>query len=112
MAFSLRIVAKSKNGQTIVIEPSWWNTDELRMTYIFKKEVDNYYLDYFLNIDVQTFQNIMESQEKYRNKGIFGYQGWIEVNNRRKTELDNLIQNLQEDSTIKIWIYEWESGLD
>lgn len=111
MAFSLRITAKTKNGQDVELEPSWWNEEQLRSTYNFKKEL-NYFLDYFIYINKKTFLDIIESQEKYRNKGINEEEDWMEENDHTKAELDDLVQNLQEDSIIKIWIYEWESGLD
>lgn len=109
MAFALRITGKTKNGQEVEIEPSWWNIIELRITYDFKKEL-NYYLDYYLYVDKQTFQEIMRSQEKYRRKGIYKDEYWKEENQQTKSELDDFVENLQEDSTITIWIYEWESG--
>ena len=110
MAFALRVSGKTKNGQEIHIEPSWWNINELRSTYDFKEELD-YYLDCYLDVDKQTFQEIKESQEKYRKKGIYEDELWSGINDQTKDELDDLVQNLQEDSAIKIWIYEWESGL-
>lgn len=110
MAFALRITAKTKNGKEVEIEPSWWNTDQLRSTYNFKEELD-YYLDYYLYVNKQTFLDIMESQEKYRNREIYGNKDGVTIGDVTKAELDDLVQNLLEDSTIKIWIYEWESGL-
>lgn len=111
MAFALKIIAKTKNGEEIQIEPSWWNKGELRNNYEFKKEVNFHYFDYVLFVNKQNFQFIKESQEKYRNKGIYEYKGWIEVNNRTEARLENLLNELHEDSIVKIWIYEWESGL-
>ena len=110
MAFILKIVAETKNGQEIEIEPSWWNKDELKSSHSFKEEVNHNYLDYFLFVNKQTRGDIAQSQEKYRNKGIYEYEGWVKVNDRTKVELDELTQNLEEGSKIKIWIYEWESG--
>jgi len=112
MAFALRIVARTKNGHEVKIEPSWWDKDELRSTHNFTMEVNDYYLDYFLFVNLLTFQDIMESQEKYRTKGICEHEDWITDDDEKKAKLDELVQNLQEDSIIKIWIYEWESGLD
>ena len=112
MAFALRITAKTKLGQEVEINPSWWNKDELRQTHKFKKEINHNYLNYFLYVNKQTFLDIIESQDIYRNKGIYGYERWIKINDHVKAELEDLIHNLKEGSTIKIWIYEWESGLD
>ncbi|MFD0976832.1 hypothetical protein [Salinimicrobium gaetbulicola] len=110
MAFALRISGKTKNGQEVYIEPSWWNINELRSTYDFKEELD-YYLDCYLYVDKKTFLKIKESQDKYRRKGIYEDQLWILENDRTNSELDEFLQKLQEDSQITIWIYEWESGL-
>ena len=110
MAFSLTVSGRTKNGQEVEIKPSWWNINELRNTYDFKEELD-YYLDCYLYVDKQAFQEIMRSQEKYRRKGVYKNDYWMEENQRTDSELCDLIENLQEDSTITIWIYEWESGL-
>lgn len=112
MAFTLKIVAETKNGQEVEIEPSWWNKDELRSSHSFTEELNYNYLDYFLFVNKQTLGDIAQSQEKYRNNGIYEYEGWVKVNDKTKAELDELTQNLQDDSIIKIWIYEWESGLN
>ena len=112
MAFALRITAKTKNGKEVEIEPSWWNIDQLRSTHSFQEDISDYYLDYYLDVDIRTFKDIMEGQEKYRKKGVYGYKDWIEENDHTKDELVHLVQNLLEGTTIKIWIYEWETGLD
>lgn len=110
MAFALRITARTNNGKVVKIEPSWWNIDQLRSKYNFKEELD-YYLDYYLYVDKQTFQGIRESQEKFRKKGLYENELWIGLNNRTTTELDHLVNNIEENSTVEIWIYEWKSGL-
>jgi len=110
MAFALRICGKTKSGQVVETEPSWWNINELRSTYDFTEELD-YYLDCYLYVDKKTFLKIKKSQEKYRKKGIYEDELWSGINDQTKDELDDLVQNLQEGSSIKIWIYEWESGL-
>lgn len=107
MAFALRITATTKNGQEISIEPSWWNENELRSTYDFKEELD-YYLDCYLFVNKQTFQEIVESQEKYKNKPLYQDEYWKEENSQATSELAHLIQNLEKESTVEIWIYEWE----
>ncbi|GAB2777454.1 hypothetical protein [Salinimicrobium soli] len=110
MAFALRVSGTTKNGEEVQIEPSWWNINELRNTYDFTEELD-YYLDCYLYVDKQTLQEIMKSQEKYRRKESFKVDYWMEENQRTESELDHFVANLEKDSTIKIWIYEWESGL-
>ena len=54
----------------------------------------------------------MNSQEKYRNQGIYEYEGWIRVSDKTQEELDSLVNNLSDSDNIKIRIYIWESGLD
>lgn len=109
MAFALRVSGKTKNGQKVEIEPSWWNVNELRGTYDFKEELD-YYLDCYLYVDKKTFREIMKGQEKYRRKGTYKNEYWMVENDRANSELEHFIEELQEDSAIRIWIYEWESG--
>ncbi len=111
MAFAFRITASTNNGQEVKIEPSWWNIDQLRSKYNFKEEL-NYYLDYYLYVDKQTFQEIIKSQEKYNKKEIYDDELWNLENDQTTTELDDLVKNIEEDSTIEIWIYEWESVSD
>jgi hypothetical protein len=112
MAFALRITAKIKNGQEVEIEPAWWNINQLLRTHNFKEDSSEYYLDYYLYVNKQNFLNIIDSQEKYRKKEIYRDGFWILENNLRGSEFDHLVENLEEDSTIRIWIYEWESGLN
>lgn len=106
MAFALRITATTKNGQEVRIEPSWWNKSELRSSYDFKEELD-YYLDCYLYVNKKTFQEIVESQERYKNKPLYQDEYWKEENSQTTSELDHLIQNLEKESTVEIWIYEW-----
>lgn len=110
MAFALRITATTKNGQEVRIEPSWWNINQLRSTYDFKEELD-YYLDCYLYVNKQTFQEIVVSQEKYKNTPLYQYELWKVQIDQTTSEIDDLVQNLPEDSTVEIWVYEWESGL-
>lgn len=112
MAFDIRITTTTKRGKKIELEPAWWNIDELKNSYQFKSEINNSYQDYILTVDKQTFLDIIESQEKYRNKGLYQYEGWVKTNNKTKTKMDRLVLSLKKDSIIKIWIYEWESGFN
>ena len=112
MAFTLKIMVSTKNGQDVEIEPAWWNIKELRRKYSFNKEVNQQYLDYILFVDKQTLKDIIVSQEKYRDQGVYNYEGWQKINAGTHEELQNLLNQLTENDQIKIRVYEWESGLD
>jgi hypothetical protein len=112
MAYSLKITAKLTDEQEVRIELPWWNINELKKTYKFRQEwVYGCYMDYILEVDKRTFSDIIISQEKHRNKGVFEYEGWIVTNNKKKAELDDLLEKLRENENVVITIFEWESGM-
>lgn len=111
MAFALRIVAKTENDQEVNIEPSWWNLNELRKNYNFKEEIEFYDIDYILYVDKKTFIKIVDSQEKYRDMGVYEYIEWKNINTVTKFKIDKLILTLKEKDLVKIWLFEWESGM-
>lgn len=112
MAFTLKIIVSSKEGQKVEIEPSWWNIKELKRTYSFEEVTNQHYRDYLLFVDKPTFQEMMVSQEKYRDQGVYKYEGWKKMNTETIERLNNLLSQLTDNDSIKIRIYEWESGLE
>jgi len=112
MAFALKIIACTKEGQEVEIAPSWWNIKELRRTYNFEEVTDQHYRDYILYVDQQRLQQIIIDQEKYRDQGVYQYESWKKINAETLAELNKLISKLTNNDSIKIRIYEWESGLD
>ncbi|MFZ4520472.1 MAG: hypothetical protein ACOYNC_02130 [Bacteroidales bacterium] len=112
MAYSLSVSAKISDDHKVRIEPAWWDRDELKKAYTFEEVWANgCYLDYILNVDKRTFIDIVTSQEKHRQEGVFKYEGWIETNDLTKAEIENLIENMPENEVVEILIFEWESGL-
>ena len=112
MALALKIIVRTNNGQEVEIEPSWWKQSELRRMHSFTEAANQHYRDYILYVDKLTLQEIIASQEKYRDQGVYQYEGWKKINTGTNEELHNLLNQLTESDKIKIWIYEWESGLD
>ncbi len=111
MAYSLSVSAKI-NDNKVQIEPTWWSINELRKAYAFEEVWEcGCYMDYTLTVDRQTFIDIVNIQEKHRFEGVFKYEGWIETNNKKKAEIDDLIDNLFENDLVNILIFEWESGM-
>lgn len=114
MAFDIKIVVQTSDTclNEIEICPSWWNLNELQEDYCFIEDSSSYYMDYILYVDKFKLIEIAEKQNKYLDEGIYSSEGWREINAKEKSELDKLLNQLNENSKIKIWIYEWESGLD
>jgi len=111
MAYSLKISAKISDDKNVRIEPRWWEIAELRNVYKFEEVWENgCYMDYILNVDKQTFIDIVNSQEKYRCQGIFTWEGWIKINNKTKAEIYDIIDKLPDNEFVNITIFEWESG--
>jgi hypothetical protein len=110
MAFALKIVVTLKNGEE-EIEPAWWSKVDLQKNFNFKEEINHYYLDYVLYVNKSTFIEILKSQEHHRKDRFYNSQGWKEINNKTKEKIDEILLKLDDKSKIKIWIYEWESGL-
>jgi hypothetical protein len=108
MAYSLKVSAKISDDIKVRIEPTWWDRDELRKAYKFEAVWElGCYMDYYLNVDKRTFTDILNSQEKYRNQGVFSWEGWIETNNKTKAEIEDLIEKLPENEVVEICIFEW-----
>lgn len=110
MAYALKIIGTLKTGKEVEVAPSWWNKDELRKNYDFTKDYDLHCIDYFLFVDKPNFTDIMEIQDQYRINGMYASKYWKPQNDKTKKELDDFLLNLTEDSLIKLFIYEWESG--
>jgi len=112
MAFALKIIANTKEGQEVEIAPSWWNIKELKRTYNFEEVKDQHYRDYVLFVNKPVFQEMMVSQEKYRDQGVYQYESWKKINTETLAELNKLLSKLSNNDSVKLRIYEWESGLD
>lgn len=107
MAFDLKIVAKTKDGKKVEIEPAWWNLREIENHYDIIEKVHESHFDCSLRIDKQVFIKMVEDQEKYREDA---YGGKV-AKRQAKKKIDEIISNLDDIDSIKIWISEWESGL-
>jgi len=112
MAFALKIIGNTKDGREVEIAPSWWNIKELRRTYNFNDTGNQQYRDYHLSVDKPAFQEMIASQEKYKDQGIYNYEGWKKINAETIEKLHDLLSQLTDSDSVKIRIYEWESGLD
>jgi len=112
MAFALKIISATEDGQKFEIEPAWWNIKELRSSYNFTEVGKQSYQDFKLYADKRTFEEIIMSQEKYRDQGVYSYGGWKNINAKMYAALQKLLKLLSESDQIIIRIYEWESGLD
>ena len=107
MAFELKIVAETKDGKKLEIEPSWWDMREVENHYEIIEKVYESHFDVSLHIDKQVFIKMVEDQEKYKDRGY----GRKVAKRQAKKKIDEIISKLDNIDTIKIWIHEWESGL-
>ena len=112
MAFGIHILAKinpsDSDKDEIVIEPAWWNYREIWDAHDFIRTGDYAYTDYLWKINKSEFVELLKSQEKYLNEGIYAHEKWVKNNNTKLDEIDDLLKNLNENSQITIRIFEWD----
>ena len=111
MAYDLSVSAITSDNNKFYLEPRWWNINELRNTYQFEVVGSHGYTDYVLYVKKQTFIQILNSQEKYRLKGLYSTDGWKQIIDEEMKKLDDFIEKLTDTQEVEILIFEWESGL-
>jgi len=110
MAFGIHICAKihPNDKENVIIEPSWWNYREIWKEHNFVQTGNYAYTDYIWNLDKTEFINLLKSQEKYLNQGIYAHEQWIKNNDATMNQINNLLEQIDRDSDLKIRIFEWD----
>lgn len=110
MAFAIQILAKlnPSDKEEIVFEPMWWDYREIWKAHNFIKTGDYAYTDYLWNINKDELIELLKSQEKYLNNGIYAHEKWVAANNEELSGINNMIEEINENSDLKIRIYEWD----
>jgi hypothetical protein len=112
MAFDLAILFYESNGDdpSIKLEPCYWNQKELMDKYHFRSEL-NYYEDFFLDVDLDTFKIIHNDQLKYIKSGLYSNKFWVTTARQYAEQIESIINSQRTFTKITIWIFEWESGM-
>jgi hypothetical protein len=112
MAFIISIRAKlTPEGPQIAVEPSGWSRVRLIEQLPFEKVIDeSLYLDYVLEVDKQQLIAIYNDQQEFMS---FFYDDPSEADcvAKERRQIQDLLDKMNEESEVKIVIYEWESGL-
>ena len=91
MAFDLKVVAETKDGKKVEIEPTWWSIREIEIHYDIIEKVHESHFDVSLRIDKQVFLKMVEDQEKHR-EGAYG--GKV-AKRQAKKKIDEIISNFE-----------------
>lgn len=107
MALALRIEFYTRNTlqAEFILEPQWWNTDELLSTFPFALSSKNGYMDNYLLITKQHLEEIHLQQLKYLNKEHLQVMENIVLG-----QMEYVLGSATEFNKIQINIYEWETG--
>lgn len=107
MALALRIEFYTRNTlqAEFILEPQWWDPDELLSTFPFVPNSKNGYMDNYLLITKQHLEEIHLQQLKYLNKERLQVMENIVLG-----QMEYVLGSATEFNKIQINIYEWETG--
>jgi len=107
MALALRIEFYTRNTlqAEFILEPQWWNPDELLATYPFVSRLMNGYMDNYLPITKQHLEEIHWNQLKYLDQEHLQVMQNIVLG-----QMEYVLSSVTEFRKIQINIYEWETG--
>lgn len=110
MAYGIHILAKinPSDKEEIVIEPAWWDVREIWKAHDFIQTGNYAYTDYIWKPKKDELVELLKSQEKYLNEGIYSIEQWVKNNNETIVEINDLLENLNENSDLKVRIFEWD----
>jgi hypothetical protein len=93
----------SNNRPEFVLEPQWWNKEELLAAHPFELQLLNGYKKYTLILTLQDLKDIHEQQLQYFNTGQLTVNEMIV-----RDQLKYVLNDAQPFPKIQLTIYEWE----